>query len=106
MCQNWYSIIGLCLDVLGFLLIFREWYWAIGLQGGEAVQDAGEIAERSARRRRGEPEPEEEDPRYRLHGRFAGLKKRRILFHFGAALIVLGFVGQVLGSWPHLFRSC
>ncbi len=36
---------------------------------------------------------------------------RRKLFYFGVGLVVAGFVGQVLGSWPHgvpftKFQAC
>jgi len=31
---------------------------------------------------------------------------RRKVFFTGATLIILGFVFQVLGNWPHAFNSC
>jgi len=31
---------------------------------------------------------------------------RRKVFFTGATLVVLGFVFQVLGNWPHAFNSC
>jgi hypothetical protein len=98
MCQNWYSVIGLILDVSGFLLIAREWRWAINLQGAEKVRAVGEMGERRPW--------DKNEPKYILQGWFSEFKIRRRLFRLGTVLIVLGFLGQLLGSWPHLFKSC
>jgi hypothetical protein len=98
MCQNWYSVIGLILDVTGFLLIAREWRWAINLQGAEKIRAVGEM---------GEPSPwGKKDRKHVLQGWFSEFKLRRLLFRLGTAFIVAGFLGQLLGSWPHLFKSC
>jgi hypothetical protein len=61
MCQNWFSVIGLLLDVSGFLLLAREWYWAIRLQGGDKVREIGDIGERAAKKRRREPEYDKDE---------------------------------------------
>jgi hypothetical protein len=107
MCQQWYSVIGLILDVAGFFLIVREWYWAINLQGGEKVREIGEMGERAARRRRGESESYgKDDQKYMWQAWLAQHNTRRRLFILGAILIIAGFIGQMLGSWPHAFRSC
>jgi hypothetical protein len=39
MCQQWFSVGGQILDVVGFLLIVREWVWAINLQGAEKMHE-------------------------------------------------------------------
>lgn len=31
---------------------------------------------------------------------------RSRIFFVGAGMVILGFIFQVLGSWPHLFKSC
>jgi hypothetical protein len=103
MCQNWYSVIGLIFDVTGFLLIAREWYWAINLQGAEKIRAVGDIVEEA---RGNSPWGGKIKPKYILQGWFSEFKMRRRLFRVGTILLVLGFVGQLLGSWPHLFKSC
>jgi hypothetical protein len=47
MCQNWFSMLGLLFDVTGFLLLSKEWYWAMRLQGGDKVREIGDIGELS-----------------------------------------------------------
>jgi hypothetical protein len=87
----------------GLLLIAREWRWAINLQGAEKVRTVGEMGEKA----RGRRTPwDKDEPKYMLQGWFSEFRIRRRLFRVGTILIILGFLGQLLGSWPHLFKSC
>lgn len=86
MCQQWFSLGGLLLDVIGFLMIAREWHWAINLQGAEKID------ERMPR--------EADDWKYRWQGWLQQYKIRRRLFLAGAFLILLGWLGQSIGSFP------
>ena len=88
MCQQWFSVAGLILDIIGFLLIAREWRWAIRLQGAEQVE------------RRGHVQDTTEDRKYRWQGWLQEYELRRRLFRLGLAFVILGFIGQAIGSLP------
>jgi hypothetical protein len=104
MCQQWFSVIGLVFDVVGFLIIAFEWrhsYWqSVSLrqddvdrdylradQGSDALRDR-DVAEASMWRNT--QRENLKDNAYRAR-----------LFWVGVLLVVLGFVGQVAGSWPY-----
>jgi|GEM_PF-6949174 len=93
MCQQWIAILGLVLDIAGFLILAREWYWAINLQGAEQVE-----------RRMGN-EDTAADRKYRWDGWLAQYKLRRGIFRIGLGLIVAGFVGQLIGSLPASYAA-
>jgi hypothetical protein len=88
MCQQWFSMGGLLLDVIGFLMIAREWYWAINLQGAEKIDERMSAGD------------DTDDWKYRWQGWLQQYKIRTWLFKAGAVLIVLGFIGQSIGSFP------
>jgi len=116
MCQQWFSIAGLFCDIVGFLIIAFEWRYMFWREHEQRQYELHADYEKYSAELRGE---EHQDPRgadYTMAKEFSKLVSkeglfRRKLFYFGVALVVLGFVGQVLGSWPHggpltTFRAC
>jgi hypothetical protein len=116
MCQQWFSVVGLLFDIVGFLLIAFEWQQVFWREHETRIDDLGHDRERSKAERIGETY---EDPRssdYTKSKKFHRLflkewRFRRKLFYYGVALVVLGFAGQTIGAWPHglvfsFFRSC
>jgi len=86
MCQQWFSVAGLVFDIVGFFIIAREWFWSIRLQGAEQVERRGNVVD------------DDRDRKYRWLGWLQQYKLRTRLFVTGAVLIILGFIGQAIGS--------
>jgi hypothetical protein len=104
MCQQWFSVVGLFFDVCGFLLIAREWWhvfehntlsrreavnkdYILSVEGEEAakrLRDADASMWRNTQREN------------RVDNSY-----RKKIFTVGMALVVLGFLGQVVGSLPY-----
>ena len=116
MCQQWFSVAGLAFDILGFLIIAFEWRHVFWREHERRIYELEHDHERSRAERAGK---DYEDPRrsdYTMWREFQKLflkewRFRRKLFYFGVALVVLGFLGQTLGSWPSGvpmlgFKSC
>jgi hypothetical protein len=116
MCQQWFSVTGLIFDAAGFLLIAFEWRRVFQREHEMRIDELEHDSERYGAKLRGE---KYEDPRrgdYTMWREFQRLflKEWRFsqeLFYTGVALVVVGFLGQVFGSWPyHLtylgLRSC
>jgi hypothetical protein len=114
MCQQWFSVIGLILDVCGFLLIGREWWHVFQhsiLLRRNAVEEDYVLTtegEEAARRRR-----EADASMWRNTQRENRLdnERRQKLFVSGIVLVVLGFLWQLIGSLPYpqsffYFTSC
>ncbi|MGJ4961586.1 hypothetical protein [Bradyrhizobium sp. HKCCYLRH3061] len=107
MCQQWLSIIGLMLDISGFLLIAREWYEMFRRYINERELEISEFYARYFARMEGRSRTEYEmdEDNYSL-GRHMGMglredvRHRLKLFGFGVVLVVFGFLGQALGSVP------
>jgi hypothetical protein len=93
MCQQWFSNAGLILDIVGFLMIAREWHWAINLQGAEQVERRANLRDTRA------------DRTYRWKGWLQQYHLRRTLFRIGTTLVVLGFMGQSIGSLPNSYLT-
>jgi hypothetical protein len=89
MCQQWIGSLGLVLDIIGFIVLAREWYWAINLQGAEKVEHWA-----------GLDVDTKEEAKYRWQGWLQQHSLRRNLFRTGLGLIILGFVGQLVGALP------
>ena len=89
MCQQWIGGLGLVFDIIGFLVLAREWYWAISLQGAERVE-----------RWTGLDQDTKEEAKYRWLGWLQQRKLRRGLFRTGLTLIVFGFLGQLVAAVP------
>jgi len=101
MCQQWFSSTGLVLDVVGFLLIAWEWrhmFLHSVLARENKVQEDYEttrtgrsnLAQASASMWRNTQRENQKDNR-----------RRSMLFYTGVALVILGFVSQLLGSLPY-----
>jgi hypothetical protein len=114
MCQQWFSVAGLLLDVCGFLLIAREWWHVFEhsillrqaavhvdyiqtVEGDEAAKKQREADASMWRNTQRENRKDNE--------------RRKRLFVRGMVLVVLGFIGQLIGSLPYPqsvfgFTSC
>jgi len=116
MCQQWFSIVGLLLDIVGFLMIAFEWRHTYVRERERRMYDLHHDYERSRAEKFGEVY---EDPRagdYTMAKLFSKLfmkewRHRGQIFYGGVALVILGFIGQTLGSWPRgvpffNFTSC
>lgn len=110
MCQNWFSIIGQALDVVGFLIIAYEWYHVFKREHERRIGELQNAYERNAAAERGglAPDQDEDATMWREFQRLFLVEWawRRRVFLTGAALVILGFVFQALGNWPKLFPAC
>jgi uncharacterized membrane protein len=105
MSQEWLSVVGLSLDIIGFLLIAFEWHHMF-------IRDVymrQKRFERDHAKWRAEMDGDEFDDddnlEYTHWQEFQRLLQkdttyRRWLFFTGIALIITGFLLQVLGNWP------
>jgi len=113
MCQQWFSVVGLALEVVGFLFIAWEWR---------------HVFEHSVALRQAAVEEDYELTRGRTFSRVHRLasasmwrntqrenlkdnKRRARMFYSGVVLVLLGFVCQAIGSLPYAvsvigFKSC
>jgi hypothetical protein len=111
MCQNWFSVIGQILDVVGFLFIAYEWHIMFKRDIEHRTLRVQADYERCEAEAAGKQWADPSAADYTMWRPFQKLinedkKRRQTLFYPGVALVVLGFLGQLLGNWPHLFRSC
>jgi hypothetical protein len=117
MCQQWFSVAGLVLDIVGVLLIVAEWRIAFRqhFEAGKAEIDS--MMKRWVDRMEGRVAEIDIDADSPASGRAAwatlmgATKMRGGLVYVGIAFIVFGFAGQLLGSWPYGvpyfgFKSC
>jgi hypothetical protein len=103
MCQQWLSIVGLLLDIVGFLLIAFEWRHMYVRKRERRMDELQHDYERRMAEIRGE---EYADPRsgdYTMARLFSKLfmkewRYRGWLFYGAVGLVILGFIGQTLGS--------
>jgi hypothetical protein len=107
MCQQWLSIVGLCADIVGFLLIVIEWKIAWRVYLNDRRLEISEIRARYLSRMNGETRTEyekDEDnysmPKHMEQGLGEEIRYRTKVFYSGVALVVLGFAFQVGGSLP------
>jgi len=110
MCQNWYAVVGQTLDIIGFMTIAIEWYHQYKRDHDRRIVELEKAYERSSAERLGQPFPDQDEDRM-MWREFQKLflrewRWRRKVFFTGAGLVILGFVFQVLGNWPHAFKSC
>jgi hypothetical protein len=110
MCQSWYSVIGQSLDIVGFLTIAWEWYFGYKQLRAEIAEKIEIMLEK--READHEGRPYENTRGFELQWRhvqelyWQEWRWRGRVFFTGVVLVTLGFMFQLLGSWPHLFRSC
>jgi hypothetical protein len=110
MCQNWYSVIGQLLDVTGFLLLAFEWHMMFTREIEERNARVQAGYDRSAAEAEGKKYKDPAASDYTMWRPFSKFisedkKRRQAIFFTGVTLIVLGFLYQVAGSWPHLLPS-
>jgi hypothetical protein len=116
MCQQWFTIGGLILELLGFLLIAFEWRHVLWREHERRIYELEHDYERSRSEHQGK---EYIDPRradYTMWREFQKLflkewRFRRTIFYCGVMLVVVGFLSQTTGSLPYAmsvwgFKSC
>jgi hypothetical protein len=55
MCQNWYSVFGLCADVVGFLIIAMEWFHQFEQDHDRRIYELEKASKRIEAILRGDP---------------------------------------------------
>jgi hypothetical protein len=110
MCQNWYAVIGQTLDIIGFLTIAFEWYHQYRRDHDRRISELEKAYERNSAELLGQAMPDQDEDRM-MWREFQKLflrewRWRRKVFLSGATLVIIGFIFQVLGNWPHAFKSC
>ena len=105
MCQQWFSVIGLMLDMVGFLLIAFEWRHMFFRERDRRMDQLEHDYERKRAEGRGESYRDPRAMDYTMTWTFSKLARkewrhREALFYSGVVLVILGFVGQTAGSWP------
>ena len=106
MCQQWFSIVGLILELVGFLLIVKEWYSAFAQMVALRQQAVTEDYIRTSTVPHDDALLEQEAGasmwRNTQRENRIDNRRRKRTFTTGVALVVLGVMGQILGSLPHL----
>jgi hypothetical protein len=105
MCQQWFSIVGLVFDVVGFMMIAVEWHHMFKRDVYLRQKRIERDYKKSRAEERGQKFDDDSDLEYTMWREFQRLLKkdtlyRSWLFYAGAILIVAGFTLQTLGSWP------
>jgi hypothetical protein len=112
MTQQWLTTIGLALDFAGFALLLREWWLAFFNEGRQLEMEEQLERVRAMRnmipRDPGQRNPYESLERVQdeqtirkartIHR--AAMAARKRMFILAMALVVLGFLAQMLGAWP------
>jgi hypothetical protein len=114
MCQQWFSIAGLSLDIAGFLLIAFEWRHMFIRERRRRLFELEHDQGRSRAENAGNVYEDPRSAEYMMWREFHKLffeewTMRGRIFYSGVILVLLGFIFQVLGSWPQgVFgvRSC
>jgi len=114
MYQNWITVAGLGLDLLGFVLLLREWWLAFFHEAAMLEADRRRAWERSLRHTQRTHASEQLrthfDTTARIHDEMAErgaqsrleatLRSRKRMFVTATVLIVGGSVLQILGALP------
>jgi len=114
MCQQWFSAVGLVLDVVGFLLIAWEWREVFE---HNVLRRQNAVEADYLRATQGEEAAREREWavasmwRNTQRENMKDNKRRARIFYSGVVLVVLGFLGQFIGSLPFGisffgFKSC
>lgn len=104
-CQQWFSVAGQCFDIVGFLLIAFEWRHMFLRERERRIYELQHDLERSRAEYAGQTW---NDPRAADHTMWREFQKlflkewrmRGRFFYTGVVFVLLGFVLQVMGSWP------
>jgi hypothetical protein len=112
MTQQWLTTIGLALDFAGFALLLREWWLAFFNEGRQLEMEEQLERIRAMRnmipRDPGQRNPYESLERMQdeqavrkartIHRRAMAARQR--MFLLATALVLLGFLAQLVGAWP------
>jgi hypothetical protein len=112
MTQQWLNLVGIALDFLGFMMLLREW-WLAFFNEDRQMQMAEQLERMRSMRNMFPRAPGERNPyeslervqdeqairRARTEHR-AAMAARKGTFVLATALIVSGFVLQIVGTWP------
>jgi hypothetical protein len=112
MTQQWLNVLGLALDFAGFAMLLREWWLAFFNEQRQIELEEQQERVRTLRNLR-PPQPGTRNPfetlervqdeaalrRARGEHRSA-MAARKGTFLTATALIVLGFLLQIVGAWP------
>jgi hypothetical protein len=105
MCQQWFSVAGLIFDVIGFLTIAWEWHHMFQRDRSNRIHELGEARERSIAEREERPYKAIDDDAmmWRVFQKLflQEWRWRAKVFFTGVVLVIIGFLGQLLGSWPY-----
>ena len=116
MTQQWLNVLGLVLDFAGFMLLLREW-WLAFFNERRQIEMQEQFERMQAMRNLRPRAPGEHNP-YEALERMqdqqavrkardvhrTAMGARRGTFLLSAALIVVGFVLQILAAWPGCCR--
>ena len=106
MCQQWLSVAALVLDVIGFLIIAFEWrhtYLHSVFLREARVQEDRDRTKADEQGKNYEDSTQADASMWR-HTQRENLKDNRYrarLFFVGVVLVIFGFLGQTLGSFPY-----
>ncbi|MGE3990124.1 hypothetical protein [Pseudorhodoplanes sp.] len=104
MCQQWFSVVGLASDIVGVILIVYEWHIMFWRHYHRRLDDIDAHYEKLRRKADGEAEPVEEDNWSMGKHMWMGLREdivyRAKLAYVGVALLLFGFVLQLIGALP------
>ena len=114
MCQQWFSVVGNLTEIVGFLLVVREWYHVFSLDALQRRNRIERYYERTCAETEGREWVDPSSAEHRMWREFRrllnrDLRYRRRIFFGGSALIVLEAILQMAGNWPSgVFgiRSC
>jgi hypothetical protein len=112
--QNWITVAGIAIDLLGFLLLLREWWLAFFHESSVLEAEKRQSWERSLRHQHQTHAPEalkgHLQTSARIHDQMAEqqararhiatLKSRKGMFMLATALILIGYTLQIIGSLP------
>jgi hypothetical protein len=110
MCQDWYSVIGQVLDLVGFSFIAWEWFHQLKREHDKRTTELQKAYDKADAKAKGRKyvDADADDLNWRIYQPLflKEWKWRRGMFIFGAGCFLLGIIFQVLGSWPHAFKAC
>ncbi|MDN3273353.1 hypothetical protein QWJ07_03800 [Frankia sp. RB7] len=110
MCQDWFSVIGQILDLIGFYIIAWEWYHQLQRDHQRRMVELKKAYDQESADILGEEYTDADADKYNWRIYQPLFKKewawRRNMFIIGATCFTLGIAGQVLGSWPNLIAKC
>ena len=111
--QQWLSVAGLVLDLIGFALLLREWWIAFFNEGRQIELEEQHERMRALRNLRPAPTPGQQNPyaaiermqdeqavRKARSAYRTALAARKSTFILAALLIIAGYLLQVTGTWP------